>query len=267
MALDLSRGDELLAVSRDVDRFYPLLQALQRAGQTPEVLASWIYINANYCTDNPAAAALTIVATRAELAPAVRNVLAKFGSAATAAARAELWSQVTADEELVLSVMMSAAVTVTDRLPRLPGRSIEAVEQLCRLFAEGDIAAATAAARMVVGAAAEWQPPLQLGLNKAVLDGAAGVTARCLLILAASAVDAGTVPQEMTAQAAQDPDVSADPHKRAQHIAARAATVEAGGEGPEAVAAVLAGVANDDVAELFTTWARMAATAVARTPR
>lgn len=115
LVLDPTRGDELLAVSRDVNRFFPLLETLERDGKSPEVLASWMRISANYCADTAAAAAVTIVATRTELGPEVQNVLRKFGRAATPAARSKVWARVSPDVELALSVMMSAAVTITDR--------------------------------------------------------------------------------------------------------------------------------------------------------
>lgn len=265
MALDLTRGDALLAVGRNADRFYSLLQTLERDKQVPEVLASWAYINASYCTDNPAAASLTIVATRTELAPKVQDVLARLGRASTPAARATLWSRVAPDDDLALSVAMSAAVTVTDRLPRLPGRSIRAVEQLCTMFAGGDAAAALAAARIVVGAATDWQPPLRLGLNRAVVDGATGTTARCLLCLAAAAIDAGTVPASTTALADHDLDSVTDPAQRAQIIAVRAATAEAARNCADAVDALLADIDDGELVHLLTSWGEIASTALIRT--
>ncbi|WP_370973868.1 hypothetical protein [Amycolatopsis sp. cg9] len=267
MALDLTRGDALLAAGRDADRFHTLLHTLDRDGRVPQVLASWTYINANYCTDNPAAASLTIVATRPELGPKVQHALAGFGRAGTPTARAKWWAQISPDVELALSVAMTAAVTITDRLPRLPGRAIQALEQLCSVFTGGDTAASMAAARIVVGAATDWQPPLRLGLNHAVVDGAAGIVARCLLKLAAAAVDAGTVPKETTARAGHDLDTATEPAQRAQIIAVRAAIAEAAGDGADAVDALLADIDDTELAPLLTSWGEIASTALIRTPR
>lgn len=46
------------------------------------------------------------------------------------------------------------------------------------MLTAGGTLTAMAAARIVVGAAAQWQPPIRLGLNKAVIGGATGAAAR-----------------------------------------------------------------------------------------
>jgi len=266
MALDLTRGDELLAVSRDANRFYPLMRELDRIGRVPDVLASWTYIAANYCSDDPAAGQLTIVATRNELAPHVQAILAEFGVARTASARAAVWAKAAPDDELALSVAMTAAVTVTDRLPRLPGRSIGAVERLCRTFTGKDGAAAMAAARIVVGAATDWTPPVTNGLAHAARGGLTSKTAHCLLILAAAAVDAGVVPPDLAGLADQDPVPDEDPGKRARRLAVRAAVAEATRKGTNAVTAILVDIPRSETAQVLTTWGTVAGCALIRTP-
>ena len=71
----------------------------------------------------------------------------------------------------------------------------------------------------------------------------------------------------MTKLADHDLDSVTDPAQRAQIIAVRVATVEAAGDGAEAVEALLADIDDSELVHLLTSWGEIAATALTRTAR
>lgn len=272
--LPLGLGDQLLRASRNADQFAARAEVLDRAGATVAMLTRWMKVNSVYCADDPARADLSIVSiveTADDMGPRVYDAvaeLAKLGHAPES--RRVWWRRISADQHLALSVLMTLAVTITDRIPGVTLRALHTLEQRCAHLCQGDTSAASAAAQIVVGRVAERKPVYLRGMEAALTEGTSGDLARiCLLHLAADTIDPAAPPAMVldlgtsgdgVADLDQlDPRDVADPAIRAHVIAAQMAIALARDEDHRVLGDRLDDLDPEEWAHLLTFWAEMAA--------